>query len=79
MSRRSRLGVREEGRPESELKSGPTQRADLPDPTGDVWSESHLTAVPIRGEENGFFKCSHVSVTGHRLPREEANSQALLV
>lgn len=47
MSRRSRLGVREEGRLESELRSGPTQRADLPDPTGDVWSESHLTAIPI--------------------------------
>lgn len=31
-----------------------SKRADLPDTTGEVWSESHLTAVHIQGEENGF-------------------------
>lgn len=57
----SRLGVREETRPGSELRPSPTE-GSLAYPTEDCSRESHLTSVPIQGEENKLSN-SHICLS----------------
>lgn len=65
-SGRSRLGVREEARPGSELRPSPTE-GSLAYPTEECSRESpHICPHPRRGKR--AFKFSHLSVPGYRLP-----------